>query len=107
MPRRRLAARSSLAGVELCTYAAGSFLNRQQAFLVAFSAQPTARCCTNRRMHKKWREGNAGRVYSLAKGGQLQEILQGNTITLPNGMAWDESRRVMYFADTGRSAWKH
>lgn len=53
------------------------------------------------RMHKDWRNGTNGRVYSLTKDGQLQQIVQQNDVNLPNGMAWDEKKRVMYFADTG------
>lgn len=52
-------------------------------------------------MHKRWRDGTAGRVYALKSGGQLQEIMQQHTVTLPNGMAWDTDKQVMYFADTG------
>jgi sugar lactone lactonase YvrE len=52
-------------------------------------------------MHKAWRDGNPGRMYSLAPGGQLQPIMQSDSIGLPNGMAWDTQKRVMYFADTG------
>lgn len=52
-------------------------------------------------MHKGWRDGTPGRVYSLAPGGPLQPIMQNDTIMLPNGMAWDTQKRVMYFADTG------
>jgi sugar lactone lactonase YvrE len=56
------------------------------------------------RMHKGWRDGTAGRVYSLKSGGQLQEIMQQDTVTLPNGMAWDTQKQVMYFADTAANA---
>lgn len=56
------------------------------------------------RMHKQWRDGKAGRMYSLQRGGQLQEIMTGDSVTLPNGMAWDEGKRVMYFADTAAGA---
>ena len=52
-------------------------------------------------MHKGWRDGTAGRVYSLKSGGQLQPIMHHDAITLPNGMAWDVQKRVMFFADTG------
>ena len=52
-------------------------------------------------MHKAWRDGNPGCMYSLAPGGQLQPIMQSDAIGLPNGMAWDTQKRVMYFADTG------
>ena len=56
-------------------------------------------------MHKDWRTGTPGRMYSLAKEtGELRQIMEQDVITLPNGMAWDMQRKVMYFADTGASA---
>lgn len=42
-----------------------------------------------------------GRMYVLRKGEKLRQILASDVIHVPNGMAWDESRRVMYLADTG------
>ena len=57
------------------------------------------------RMHKDWRKGIAGRVYSVSSGTSAPaQIMADDVITLPNGMAWDMARRVMYFADTGSSA---
>ena len=56
-------------------------------------------------MHKDWRTGRSGRMYSLAKETrELRQIMEQNIITLPNGMAWDLQHRLMYFADTGASA---
>lgn len=53
-------------------------------------------------MHNNWREGNPGRVYRLhGQSGHLHQILSDNVVNLPNGMAWDEGKRLMYFADTG------
>ncbi|KAK9833320.1 hypothetical protein WJX81_006117 [Elliptochloris bilobata] len=52
------------------------------------------------RMHSKWREGKPGRLYRLAPPGELQEVLEGTPIGLPNGMAWDMERREMYFVDS-------
>ena len=36
----------------------------------------------------------------LAPPGELQEVLAGTPIGLPNGMAWDMEQRVMYFVDS-------
>ena len=56
-------------------------------------------------MHKDWRKGTAGRMYSVARGAsEPAQIMDRDAITLPNGMAWDVARKVMYFADTGSSA---
>lgn len=54
------------------------------------------------RMHTKWRDGNRGRLYALHPGSsQLQEVLSPEEVYLPNGMAWDETKGVVYFADSG------
>jgi sugar lactone lactonase YvrE len=56
-------------------------------------------------MHKDWRKGTAGRVYSVSSGAsEPVQIMAQDAITLPNGMAWDLARKVMFFADTGASA---
>lgn len=52
-------------------------------------------------MHKGWRDGTPGKVYSFTPAGALQPIMQHDTIGLPNGMVWDRQKRVMFFADTG------
>lgn len=56
-----------------------------------------------RRMHNSWRDGVNGRVYAYTEKNKLkiEEIMEGNRIGLPNGMAWHEGKNVMYFADTG------
>ena len=36
----------------------------------------------------------------LAVPGELEEVLTGVPIGLPNGMAWDTTARVMYFVDS-------
>lgn len=56
-------------------------------------------------MHKYWRKGTAGRMYSLAQETkELQQVMEQDDIILPNGMTWDLKRKLMYFADTGTSA---
>ena len=41
-----------------------------------------------------------GRGSRLAPPGELQEVLAGTPIGLPNGMAWDTEQRAMYFVDS-------
>lgn len=54
------------------------------------------------RMHTKWREGKRGRLYRLDPGSsEFGEVLSPEEVYLPNGMAWDEAKGVVYFADSG------
>ncbi len=54
-------------------------------------------------MHNSWRQGTPGRVYAYTERDKLKlkEIMEEDKIELPNGMAWDEGKQLMYFADTG------
>lgn len=54
------------------------------------------------RMHSKWRDGVRGRLYALHPGSsQLQEVMAPEEVQLPNGMAWDEAKRVVFYVDSG------
>ncbi|KAK9805523.1 hypothetical protein WJX72_003241 [[Myrmecia] bisecta] len=60
------------------------------------------------RMHNKWRDNNPGRLYamrlqSIPESSTFQELLTPEEVVLPNGMAWDTQRSLMYFVDTGLS----
>lgn len=54
------------------------------------------------RMHSKWRDGQRGRLYALHPGSsQLQEVMAPKEVHLPNGMAWDQAKGVVYYVDSG------
>ncbi|EFN53462.1 hypothetical protein CHLNCDRAFT_136730 [Chlorella variabilis] len=54
------------------------------------------------RMHCKWRDGQRGRLYRLDPGSsQLVEVLRPEEVHLPNGMAWDEAKGVVFYVDSG------
>ncbi|GAB4813394.1 hypothetical protein N2152v2_000440 [Parachlorella kessleri] len=54
------------------------------------------------RMHSKWRDGKAGRLYRLDPGSsELVEVMGPSEVHLPNGIAWDEGKGIIYYIDSG------
>ncbi|KFM27943.1 Regucalcin [Auxenochlorella protothecoides] len=53
------------------------------------------------RMSNKWRKGARGRQYRLDPGSStLVEVMSPEEVHLPNGIAWDGAKGVVYFIDS-------
>ncbi|KAL6784993.1 hypothetical protein ACKKBG_A02000 [Auxenochlorella protothecoides x Auxenochlorella symbiontica] len=53
------------------------------------------------RMSNKWRKGERGRQYRLDPGSStLVEVMSPEEVHLPNGIAWDGAKGVVYFIDS-------